>query len=102
MALFHPKSGGRVFFTFLLTGVGLWYAVTGRAKFALGGDEYGRRAIAVDARGLDAVAIGCFFIGLGIVNLALAVAGNRRIPVFWTGAGLMIAAALYGAAMLFT
>lgn len=56
--------------------------------------------IHVDAHGLDAIAIGTFIIGLGIVNLAIGFRDRRRIPVFWTGVGLMIAAFLYGAALV--
>jgi hypothetical protein len=87
--------------TALLCGLGLWFAVTGRARFALGGDQDSpaRRngVIHVDARGADAVAVGGFFVALGILNLAQGIRSRRRIPVFWTGAGLLCAAVLYGA-----
>jgi hypothetical protein len=87
--------------TILLCAVGLWFAVTGRAKFGLGGDPDSpskRNAVVhVDAVGLDAVAIGAVFVALGIVNLSLGIRGPRRIPVFWAGAGLMAATFIYGA-----
>lgn len=89
----------RAFFTVLLCGLGLWFALSGRAKFMLGGNPdsmvRNNHVIYVDARGIDAVAIGCFFIALGIVNLALGIADRRRIPVFWAGAGLMMATFVY-------
>jgi len=93
--------GVRLFFTILFCALGLWFAATGRAKFNLGGDDDGRRAIHVDARGLDAAAIGAFFIGLGVVNLALGIRGDRRIAVFWIGVAIIGAAAVYGIAHVF-
>jgi hypothetical protein len=82
-----------------LCAVGLWFAVSGRAHFTFGGDDYGKsHPMYVDARKWDAVAIGAVFIALGIINLAVAIRGPRRIPVFWTGAGLLGASALYGLA----
>jgi len=78
----------------------LWFAITQKTGFMFGGDpdsQYKRSAVMyVDATGTDAIVIGCFFIALGIVNAALGVRGKRRIPVFWTGAGLMIATFVYG------
>jgi hypothetical protein len=92
----------RLAFTVLLCGLGLWFALTGHAKFMFGGDPDAALkrpgVIHVDAKGADAVAIGAFFIALGIVNLALGIRDRRRIPVFWAGAGLMIATFLYGIA----
>ena len=86
--------------TIILCGIGLWYALTRQAVFTIGGrpdDPVNKRhPIYVNAAGLDAIAIGSFFIGLGIINLALGIRGPRRLPVFWTGAGLLIAAVLYG------
>ncbi|HSP16048.1 MAG TPA: hypothetical protein VLV78_14985 [Thermoanaerobaculia bacterium] len=97
-----PAQYGRLIGTILLCGIGLWFAVTGHSKFILGGDPdsptYKKNPIYVDAHGLDAAAIGCFFISLGIINLSLGVRGPKRIPVFWAGAGLMIATFLYGIA----
>jgi len=87
--------------TTLLCGVGLWFAVTGRAKFALGGDadsSVRRHAVVhVDAAGLDAVAIGAVFVALGIINLSLGIRSRRRILVFWAGAALLAATIVYGA-----
>lgn len=85
----------RVFFTVLLCGLGLYFAITQEAAFMLGGDDLSEGEH-IDAAGWDAVAIGVFFIALGILNLALAIRGSRRIPVFWTGAGLLLASLLYG------
>jgi len=95
--MFYPRLIG----TILLCGLGLWFALTGRARFALGGDAdntFKRNAVIhVNARGVDAVAIGVFFIGLGVVNLALGIRDRRRIAVFWTGAALLCLTAVYGA-----
>jgi hypothetical protein len=57
--------------------------------------------IHVDAHGLDAVAIGSVFLALGIINIALGMRTQRRIPVFWCGAGLLLATAVYGLARVF-
>jgi len=79
----------------ILWSIGAWYAITRHANFMFGGRR-GRRGIPVDAHGLDAFAIGCLFISLGIINLALGIRGPRRIPVFWAGAGLFLACVSYG------
>ena len=87
----------RLIGTIVLCAIGMWIAASGRAPFRFGGDEYGKSdPIFVDARGADAIAIGAVIIALGIVNLALAIRGPRRIPVFWSGAGLLGAAIVYG------
>src|ERR1041384_5639796 len=90
----------RLIGTILLCGLGLWFALSGRAKFSLGGDPDSphnqKHVIPVNAAGLDAIAIGTFIIGLGVINLALGIRGPRRIPVFWIGAALFLAAVLYG------
>lgn len=54
----------------------------------------------MDAKGADAVAIGCVFIALGVLNLSLGIRDRRRIPVFWTGAALLAATFLYGLVQL--
>jgi hypothetical protein len=94
-------SPSRIVGTILLCGIGLWLAVTRHAKFQFGGDPdstYRRSGVIhVNATGADAVAIGAFFIALGIINLAIGIRGHRRIPVFWTGAALFVATLLYGA-----
>jgi hypothetical protein len=77
----------------LLFAIGAWFALSGEARFTLGGDDLSNRhPIHVDAHGLDAVAIGCVFLGLGSVNLALGVRGRARRAVFWAGAALLGAA----------
>ena len=90
----------RLLGTIPLCALGLWFAITRQTGFLLGGDPSSslksNGVMHVNATGLDAVAIGCFFIALGIINLALGVRGPRRIPVFWTGAGLMLATFAYG------
>lgn len=95
--MFYPRLIG----TILLCTLGLWFAITGRARFGLGGDPdstYKRNAVVrVDARGLDAAAIGVFFIGLGVVNLALGIRDQKRITTFWIGVALLGLAAAYGA-----
>ena len=97
-------SSARVIGTILLCGIGLWFAVTRHAKFLFGGDPdstYRRSGIVhVDATGIDAVAIGAVFIALGIINLSIGIRDRRRIPVFWTGAGLFVATVLYGAVQM--
>jgi hypothetical protein len=99
-----PISYTRLVGTIFLCVLGLWFALTGHAKFGLGGDpdsQYkNNHVIHVDARGADAVAIGCFFIALGVVNLALGIRDRRRIPVFWAGAGLMMATFLYAIVLM--
>lgn len=86
--------------TILLCGIGLWFALTGRARFGLGGDPDSsfRRSgvVRVNATGLDAVAIGAVFVAIGIINLSIGIPGRRRIPVFWTGVALLGATLLYG------
>jgi hypothetical protein len=98
----YSPFAARLIATLFLSALGLWFAITPWADFLLGGNirrPYKRnRVIFVDATGWDAVAIGCVFIALGIINLALGIRGPRRIPVFWVGAGLLIATILYGAA----
>ena len=84
----------------LLGGLGLWFALSGRAHFKLGGSDFSesaeRRAIPVDARGLDAVAIGCALLALGILGMAQGTRDATRIPIFWTGATLLLATIAYG------
>ena len=89
----------RLAFTLVFFGFGAWYAVTREARFDIGGDENSnRRAIHVDAHGMDAVVVGAVFVALGLLNLALGIPGGARIPVFWSGAGLLAATILYGLA----
>jgi hypothetical protein len=45
---------------------------------------------------MDAVVVGAVFVALGLLNLALGIPGDSRIPVFWAGAGLLAATVLYG------
>jgi hypothetical protein len=81
----------------LFFGLGAWYAVSGEARFQLGGDDLSnRKAIHVNAHGMDAVAIGCVFVAAGLVNLALGLRGPARLRVFWAGVALLGAAVLYG------
>ena len=87
----------RLAFTVLFFGVGAWHALTREARFDIGGDDLSNRhAIHVDAHGTDAVVVGAVFVALGLLNLALAIPGPARIPVFWSGAGLLAATILYG------
>lgn len=94
----------RVIGTVLLCAIGLWFAVTQRAKFGLGGNPDSQykynKVLHVDANGLDAIAIGIFFVSLGVINLALGIHDRRRIPVFWTGAGLFLATLAYGVVLI--
>jgi hypothetical protein len=98
LTMFYARLMG----TILLCALGLWFAISGKAHFKLGGDPdsiyKSNQVVHVDAHGADAVAIGLFAISLGIINLALGVRDRRRIPIFWTGAGLFILTALYGVA----
>jgi hypothetical protein len=83
----------RLIGSLVLFAVGAWFALRGEARFTLGGDDLSNRhPIHVDAHGLDAVAIGCVFLGLGSVNLALGVRGRARLAVFWAGVALLGAA----------
>jgi hypothetical protein len=87
----------RLAFTLFFFALGGWYGVTREARFDIGGDDNSnRRAIHVDAHGMDAVAVGAVFVALGLINLALGIPGQARIPVFWSGAGLLLATILYG------
>jgi hypothetical protein len=87
----------RLAFTLLFFAFGAWCAVTREARFDVGGDDNSnRRAIHVDAHGMDAVVVGAVFVALGLLNLALGIPGETRIPVFWSGAGLLAATVLYG------
>lgn len=87
----------RVFITIIFCALGSWAIIGQRAKFNLGGDDNSsRRAIHVDAHGVDAIAIGVFVFGAGIVNLAAGLRDHRRIPIFWTGAALMAIPVVYG------
>jgi hypothetical protein len=89
------EFNGRLLGSIVLWAIGLWFTITQHAKFTLGGRRT-RPGMPVNAFGLDAIAIGCFFLSLGIINLALGIRGERRIPVFWAGAGLFCASVLYG------
>ena len=84
----------------VLIGLGLWFVIARDANFRLGGREnpttQSERGIRVDASGLDAVAIGCAVIGLGVITFALGMRSRRRIPVFWLGAALFVLPILYG------
>jgi hypothetical protein len=86
----------RLAFSIVLFAMAAWFAVTGRAQFNLGGDESGRRAIAVDAHGIDAVVIGLVFAGVGLLNLALGLRGRARLTVFWMGVAALASTMLYG------
>jgi hypothetical protein len=87
----YSPFAARLIPTLFLSALGLWFAITRSADFLIGGNirrPYKRnRVIFVDATGWDAVAIGCVFIALGIINLALGIPDPRRIPVFWNGGG---------------
>jgi hypothetical protein len=90
---------GRVVGSVLLAAPGVWFVVTQRAHFTLGGTDGGtgtRRGTLIDAHGVDAVAIGSAIIGLAVINLALGIRSQRRIPVFWLGAALFSWPVLYG------
>jgi len=90
-------SNVRLAFTLLFFGFGAWCAITRQARFDIGGDDLSNRhAIHVDAHGMDAVVVGAVFVALGLLNLALGIPGDSRIPVFWAGAGLLAATVLYG------
>ena len=87
----------RLAFSLFLFALGGWYALSREARFQIGGDDLSNRhPIRVDAHGLDAIVIGCVFVGVGLVNLAIGVPGRWRRPVFWAGAGLLLMAVLYG------
>jgi hypothetical protein len=93
------EFNGRLVGSLVLFALGGWFAVTQRASFTLGGTEGGtgtRRGTFVDASGLDAIAIGCLIIGLGVINIALGMHSRRRLPVFWAGAALFLWPVLYG------
>jgi hypothetical protein len=83
-----------------LLALGGWFVVTREANVLIGGSENPisatDRGTPVDAEGLDAAAIGCAIIGLGVINLALGIRSRRRIPVFWAGAALLLLAICYG------
>ena len=88
----------RLAFSLFLLVLGGWYAFSREARFQIGGDDLSNRhPIRVDAHGLDAVVIGCVFVGVAFVNLAIGVRGRLRRAVFWAGATLLLAAVLYGA-----
>jgi len=86
----------------VLCAIGLWIALSGHANFTLGGRRLsGSGSVFVDAHGLDAVVIGLVPIALGVINLAIGIRSRRRIPVFWTGAVLLMGTALYGLVRFF-
>jgi hypothetical protein len=85
----------RLPFTALLWGVGLLFSLKQHARFTFGGSDE-RPGLPVDASGFDAIAIGCVFIALGILNLAIAIPRSKATAVFWVGAGLFLASVAYG------
>jgi hypothetical protein len=91
---------GRLLGSLFLFAVGAWFVITRDANFLLGGrrnpTSVRQRGILVDAAGLDAVAIGCAVIGLGVINFALGIKSRRRIHVFWVGTALFVLPILYG------
>ncbi|MBV9494146.1 MAG: hypothetical protein JOZ54_07865 [Acidobacteria bacterium] len=88
----------RLFFTLLFFGYGLYWAIGQKAKFDVGGSDSGTsRPIHVDAEGVDAVAIGVFAMGVGVINLAAGMTSRRRIPVFWAGVVVFGLPVLYAA-----
>ena len=99
------EFNGRLVGSVVLWAIGAWITITRHAKFGFGGDPdsaYKRtQVIHVDAHGLDAIVIGSIFLALGIINIALGMRSQRRIPVFWCGAGLLLATAVYGLARVF-
>lgn len=94
------KFYGRLVGSLFLFAVGGWFVITRHANFRLGGKRDPtsalQRGTLVDAAGLDAIAIGCAVIGLGVINLALGIRSRRRIPIFWAGAALFVLPILYG------
>ncbi len=97
-----PQFNAAIIGTVFLCGLGLFFVVSRHAAFTLGGHENsGRGAVAVNSNGLGAIALGLFIISLGILNLAQSMRSRRRIAVFWIGAGLFLATALYGIVSVF-
>lgn len=93
-----PMFYVRLFFTLLFFAFGLYWAIGQRAKFDVGGSESGSsRPIHVYAEGIDAIAIGVFAMGVGIINLAAGMRSRRRIPVFWAGVVVFALPVLYAA-----
>ena len=87
----------RIAFSVLLFGMGAYYALTGEARFDIGGDDNSNRhAIHVNAHGLDAVVVGGVFVAIGLVNLALGLRGRGRLRAFWAGAALLAGTVVYG------
>lgn len=84
---------------FLLT-LGSWFIITRHTNFLLGGRNNPTldidRPTLVRTSGLDAIAIGCAVIGIGVINLALGMRSRKRIPVFWVGAVLLVLPIVYG------
>ena len=98
----EPQFNARLIGTLVCCAIGLWIALSGHANFTLGGNRLsGRGSIFVDATGFDAVVIGCVAIAFGIINLSIGFRDRRRIPVFWTGAVLLMSTALYGIVRVF-
>jgi hypothetical protein len=75
---------------------GAWIAWTQRARFDIGGSETGTsRPIRVSAEGVDAILIGVFIIGVGILGVAQTLRTPFRIPAILTGAIALIVPVVY-------
>ena len=65
---------------------GTWITWTQRARFDIGGSETGTsRPIRVNAEGVDAIFIGVFIMGVGILGIAQTLKRPFRVPAIVTG-----------------
>jgi len=81
---------------------GLWIAVTGRARFDVGGSEHGTsRPVRIDAEGLDAIVIGIFIMGIGLLGVVQYMTGKRalRLPLAYLALTMVGGSLLYGGAL---
>jgi hypothetical protein len=89
-----PNFALRLIFSLPFWAWGAYIVATQRLAFRF--TRKGSFPIDVNALGADAIVIGCGVLGLGFLNLALGIAGESRIRVFWVGAALLLGALAYG------
>lgn len=76
---------------------GVWITWTQRTRFDIGGSETGTsRPIRVNAEGVDAIFIGVFIMGIGILGIAQTLKRPFRVPTIVTGLIALLIPVIYG------
>lgn len=77
---------------------GVWITWTQRTRFDIGGSETGTsRPIRVNAEGVDAIFIGVFIMGIGILGIAQTLKRPFRVPAIIAGLIALLVPVIYAA-----